>query len=89
MCSILIRMSKRLQIIVSDEEAQRLKQCAERAGTTLSEWARRALERARASQLGPTPEQKLEALDRALQCGHPTAPIDEILSDIERGRALR
>ena len=82
-------MSKRLQIIVTDEEAEQLRRCAEREGMTLSEWARRALEHAQKSQLGPTRERKLEVLKKALQCGHPTSHIDEMLSDIERGRDLR
>ena len=82
-------MSKRLQIIVPDEEVERLRRCAEREGMTLSQWARRALARARRAQLGPTPEQKLEALDKALGCDHPTAEVGEILEDIERGRDLR
>jgi len=82
-------MSKRLQIIVTDEEAEQLRRCAEREGMTLSEWARRALEHAQKNQPGPTRERKLEVLEKALQCGHPTSPIDEMLSDIERGRDLR
>jgi len=87
--SILIRMSKRLQIIVPDDEAEQLRRCAEREGMTLSEWARRALDRAQKSQLGPTQEGKLDALETALRCSHPTAPIEEMLNDIERGRDLR
>jgi len=82
-------MSKRLQLIVKDEEIERLRQCAARDGLTLSEWARQALERARRDQEGPTPEQKRKALDRALGCGQPTADIEEVLADIERGRGLR
>lgn len=34
-------------------------------------------------------ERRLRALGRALGCGHPTADIDEMLGDIERGRDLR
>ena len=30
-----------------------------------------------------------QALDRALQCNHPTGDVDEVLADIERGRDLR
>ena len=82
-------MSTRLQIIVSEEEIEELRKCADREGVTLSEWARRALRRARASQLGPTPELKLKVLEQALQRGHPTSNMDEMLDDIERGRALR
>ena len=82
-------MSKRLQIIVPDDEAEQLRRCAEREGMTLSEWARRALKRAQKSQLGPTQEGKLDALEKALRCSYPTAPIEEMLSDIEHGRDLR
>jgi hypothetical protein len=82
-------MSKRLQLIINEKEIERLRKCAEREGLTLSEWARRALERARREQEGPTAEQKRKALDRALICEHPTGDIDELLTEIERGRGLR
>lgn len=82
-------MSKRLQIVVADEEHERLRKAAAREGLTLSEWARRVLERAREGQKGPTPSRKIAALDRALKCGHPTADIDEMLAEIEKGRDLR
>lgn len=86
---ILISMSKRLQIVVSEDEAKRLRQCALREGLTVSEWARRALRRAELQQSGPTPEQKVRAIDRALTCNHPTGEIDEVLAEIEQGRDLR
>jgi len=34
-------------------------------------------------------ERRLRALNRALDCNHPTADIEEMLADIERGRDLR
>jgi hypothetical protein len=74
--SILMSMSRRLQLIMKDKEIERLRACAARDGLTLSEWARRALEKAR-------------ALEQALKCGHPTGDIEEVLADIERGRGLR
>jgi hypothetical protein len=74
---------------MKDKEIERLRQCARREGVTLSEWARKALERARREQEGPTVEQKRAALDRALTCGHPTGDIEELVGDIERGRGLR
>jgi hypothetical protein len=82
-------MSKRLQLIINEKEMERLRKCAEREELTLSEWARRALERARREQEAPTAEQKRKALDRALICEHPTGDIDELLTEIERGRGLR
>lgn len=82
-------MSKRLQIVVEDEEHERFRKAAAREGLSLSEWVRRALERARQTQKGPAPSRKLSALDRALECGYPTADIDEMLEEIEKGRDLR
>ena len=41
-------MSKRLQIVVQDEELEQLRHAAAREGLTLSELARRVLHRARA-----------------------------------------
>jgi len=81
-------MSKRLQIVVSDQEAEEVRQAAIRSGLSLSEWARLALRQAHDRQVGPTPEQKLDALDRALACEHPVSDIDEMLSEIEAGRDL-
>jgi len=86
--SILMSMSKRLQIVVSDREAEEVRQAASRSGLSLSEWARLALRQARDRQLGPTPEQKLCALDRALACGYPVSDIEEMLSEVEAGRDL-
>ena len=88
-------MSTRLQVIVSEEEMVSLRRAARRTGLTLSEWARRALRRARDEQAGSSPgqtpgaESRLRALERALACNHPTGDIDEMLADIERGRDLR
>ncbi|MFQ5744972.1 MAG: antitoxin [Acidobacteriota bacterium] len=82
-------MSKRLQVIMADEELEQLRRCASHQGLTLSEWARRALRRARQNHIGPAPAQKVAALERALRLGHPTGDIEEILASIEEGRGLR
>lgn len=84
--STFITMSTRLQIVMSDAEAASLRHVARRAGLTLSEWARRALRAAHDAQAGPSPGSRLDALDRALTCNHPTGDISEMLADIERGR---
>ena len=74
---------------MSEEELEELRQAALRERLTLSEWARRALRRARKAQGGPTPQGKLLALERAMAHSYPTGDIDEMLSDIEGGRDLR
>ena len=74
---------------MSEAEVASLRQVARRAGLNVSEWARRVLRAARDTQAGPSPASRLEALDRALDCNHPTGDIEEMLADIERGRDLR
>ena len=66
--------------------ARRTEELEEEAGLSASEWAMQVSRRARS--VGPV-ERRLRALDRALECNHPTADIDEMLADIERGRDLR
>ena len=86
---MLICMSPRLKIVISDAEVGSLRQVARRAGLTVSEWARRALRAARDAQAGPSPTSRLDALDRARGCNHPSGDIGEMLAEIERGRNLR
>ena len=64
--------------------ARRTEELEEEAGLSTSDWAMQLSRR----PLDPV-ERRLWALDRALECNHPTADIDEMLADIERGRDLR
>lgn len=82
-------MSKRLQVVITEEELDRFRVWAESQGLTLSEWARQALRAAHQNQLGPSPARKLQALDRALRCQYPTDEIAGLLTEIEAGRGLR
>ena len=66
--------------------ARRTEELEEEAGLSTSKWAMQASRRARS--IGPV-ERRLQALDRALECDHPTSDIVEMLADIERGRDLR
>ena len=49
----------------------------------------RLTDRRWATQLSKRAQRRLEALDRASGCNHPTGDIDEMLADIARGRDLR
>ena len=64
---------------------RRTEELEEEAGLSSSKWVMQVSRRARS--IGPV-ERRLQALDRALECNHPTADIDEMLADIERGRDL-
>ena len=66
--------------------ARRTEELEREAGLGEMAWSRQF------SQMQPTSaeERRLQqALDRALQCNHPTGDVDEVLADIERGRDLR
>jgi hypothetical protein len=63
-------------------EIQRL---AQRERLTVGEWVRRVLREARASRPASEPEAKLKAVRRAAAYSFPTADIDEMIRQIERG----
>ena len=58
----------------------RTEELEDEAGLTAHRWTMQVSKRA---------QRRLEALDRASGCNHPTADIDEMLADIARGRDLR
>jgi len=78
-------MSKRLQVVLGDEEFERLRRAAEDEGVTVSAWVRKALRRAGAERAGGDRARKLAAVRAAARHEFPTADIDEMLADIERG----
>ena len=78
-------MSKRLQILVPDQEMSEIQRLARRERVTVGEWVRRALREARADKPSRDPETKLKAVRRASQYAFPTADLDRMLREIERG----
>jgi len=64
------------------EDVRRL---AERERLTVGEWVRRTLREARANRPVAEPEAKLKAIRRAAKHSFPTAGIDQMLAEIERG----
>lgn len=78
-------MSKRLQVILDDEEMKQIRATARRKRMTVAEWVRRVLREAREQEPSPNRRRKLEALRAAVRHRFPTAEIDEMLAQIERG----
>ena len=78
-------MSKRLQVLLPDPEMLDIQRLAKRERLTVGEWVRRALRDARASRPAIEPETKLKAVRRAAKYSFPTADIEQMLSEIERG----
>jgi len=78
-------MSKRLQVLLPDREMADIRIRAGRERLTVGEWVRRTLREARTRQSVNDPEARLKAVRRGAQYSFPTADIDQMLSEIERG----
>lgn len=78
-------MSKRLQVMIGDEEFDLIRALAKKQKISLAEWVRRALDKARQSQPHVDSNRKLEAIRSAIGYDFPTADIDQMLGEIESG----
>lgn len=78
-------MSKRLQVIVDDSEYRDLQRVARRHKLTVSEWVRRAIRELALREPVQSPDRKLGMVREAARGSYPTADIEDILKDIERG----
>ncbi|MCA1834219.1 MAG: CopG family transcriptional regulator [Actinomycetota bacterium] len=78
-------MSKRLQILLDDAEIAAVRDDARRNGMTVSEWVRQALRSQRKKSSDAEPARKLAAVRAAARHAFPSADIDQMLTEIERG----
>ena len=78
-------MSKRLQVLLADDEMSDIRLLAQRERLTVGEWVRRTLREARAQKSVKDPAAKLAAIRRAVEYDFPTADIDQMLREIEQG----
>ncbi len=78
-------MSKRLQVILDDPELLEIQRAARRERLTTAEWVRQALRVARRAAPRTDPKKKLEVVRAAVAYAFPTADIDDMLKDVERG----
>jgi hypothetical protein len=80
-------MSKRLQVVVKDEELERYENTADAAGLSLSEWARQALRTAAREHSSGDVEAKLAAIQRAVrhQPDGLEVDIETMLAETEAG----
>ena len=78
-------MSKRLQVLLADDEMSDIRILAQRERLTVGEWVRRTLREARAQKSVKDPAFKLEAIRRAAEYNFPEVDIDQMLREIEQG----
>lgn len=80
-------MSKRLQVVMRDEDMERYARTADDAGVTLSEWVRQALRVAERERASGDVEAKLALIRRAAGYNFPAEPdIDTLLAEMEAAR---
>lgn len=79
-------MSKRLQVLLEPREYSQFQKMAVRAGLSLGEWVRQILRKAAGRAPQKEASAKLKNIRKAAACGYPTGDIEQILSEIEKGR---
>jgi len=78
-------MTKRLQVLLDDDELAEIRELARRRHQTTAAWVREALRRARDTATYPETGRKLRAIREAAAHAYPAGEIDEMLEQIERG----
>lgn len=78
-------MSHRLQVLLDETEMGEIRRIAKRHRMTVAEWVRQALRAARRDEPVAEPKRKLGVVREAARGAYPTADIDVMLSEIERG----
>ena len=83
----LIDMTKRLQVLLDDEELANIQELARRRHQTTAAFVREALRSARDTATYPEAGRKLRAVREAVAHAYPTADLEDVLAEIERGYA--
>jgi hypothetical protein len=78
-------MSKRLQVLLKDPEYREIQDAAQSRNMSVAEWVRQALSLVRRSEPSGSTGKKLDAIRAAARLEYPTADIDRMLAEIERG----
>lgn len=79
-------MTQRLQVLLEEDEFEEIRRIAKRHRMTVAEWVRQALRVARADEPYAEPKRKLAVLRESARGDYPTADIDRMLAEIERGQ---
>jgi hypothetical protein len=78
-------MSKRLQVLLEEQELKEIQRAARAERMTVAEWVRQALRSARREVPLRDPERKLAAIRAAARHSFPAPDIEKMLEEIERG----
>lgn len=76
-------------MLLDEREFRDIQRTARRQGVTVAEWVRQALRSARRREPVGTVDKKLGVIRAAARHSFPTADIDQMLAEIERGSTGR
>jgi len=78
-------MSKRLQVVMNDQEYNETRELARKNHQTTAEWVRSALREARRAADRSNPSEKMRAVHEAARFSFPVSGIEQMLEEIETG----
>jgi len=78
-------MSKRLQVLFSEDEYAKIKRHAKQSRLSLGEWVRGALRRITDAESSQSPDDKLRVLEHAMTYGAPVDDVETMKKQIESG----
>jgi hypothetical protein len=78
-------MSTRVQVLLDESELKEIRRLARRHRMTVAAWVRQALSAARRQVPGRDASRKLAALRSAVAHTFPSADMDQLNAEIERG----
>lgn len=78
-------MSKRLQVLLAEDELNRFRRMARNKGVTLAAWVRQALRQAEREEPIGDAERKLAAIRAAARHAFPAPDVDQMNAEIARG----
>ena len=74
-----------MQVLVDETELREIRKAAKASRMTVAEWVRSAMREARRREPGIPPERKLAVVRAAVKRRFPTADVEQMLAEIERG----
>jgi hypothetical protein len=78
-------VAKRLQVILQDPEYREIQRAADAQRLSIAAWVRQALAAARRREPVGNVGKKLDSVRAAARHSYPTADINDMLAEIERG----
>src|SRR5688572_27959397 len=78
-------VSKRLQVVMDDDEWAEISRTAREQGVTVSQWVRATLRTARSQRATGDGPRKLGAIRAAARHAFPSGDIEQMLGEIEQG----